>query len=240
MKYRFLFRFLLAGTFGLFSFLSYGQSIKSYDKVEIQTLYLNSKDSVVRFQVLTDSKKVKYLPVLTYWWYKSNAILKTTGGADGKLLGGEYVSFYPDNNLKEKGHFLKGVKDELWITWFPDGKIQEQVSWKKGVMHGERIVFDKDGNKLTSEKYRKGKLLKPKNKPEKKVKGTEHIGKTGETKDSGKKKQEPAGKPLQKTKINNASPLKKGEPAKKRDNGKPKPVEKGKPSVKSKQKAVGK
>lgn len=138
------------------------QSLKSYDKVEIQTLYINSKDSMVRFQVLSDSKKEKYLPEFTYWWYKSNAILKTTGGADGKLLNGDYVCFYPDNNLKEKGTFLKGVKDKLWITWFPNGKMQEQFTWKKGVLHGAHIAYSIDGKINSNEKYVNGVVKKKK------------------------------------------------------------------------------
>jgi hypothetical protein len=192
--------------FTLLSFFSiFGQaqnpSIKSYDKVEIQTLYLNSKDSVVRFQVLTDSRKVKYVPALTYWWYKSNTILKTTGGADGKLLNGEYVSFYPDNNLKEKGKFLKGVKDELWITWFPNGKIQEQISWKKGLMHGQRIVFDKDGNKTSTENYRNGVLLKAK----KKTKENKPKENDTKQKDTGKNKEVVANKSKTASKAENKS-----------------------------------
>lgn len=147
---------------------SFGQNIKSYDKVEIQTLYINAKDSVVRFQVLSDNKKAKYLPAYTYWWYKSNTILRTTGGADGRLLNGEYVCFYPDNNLKEKGAFFKGVKDKLWISWHSNGKICEQVTWKKGVINGERFIYDKDGKILLKERYVNGKLKKGKIKPDSK------------------------------------------------------------------------
>jgi antitoxin component YwqK of YwqJK toxin-antitoxin module len=122
----------------------------------------------VRFQVLSDSKKVKYLPAYTYWWYKSNTILRTTGGADGRLLNGEYVCFYPDNNLKEKGSFFKGVKDKLWISWYSNGKISEQVTWKKGVINGERFIYDKDGKILLKERYVNGKLKKGKAKPDSK------------------------------------------------------------------------
>ncbi len=168
---------------------SFGQNIKSYDKVEIQTLYINAKDSVVRFQVLSDSKKVKYLPAYTYWWYKSNTILRTTGGADGRLLNGEYVCFYPDNNLKEKGSFFKGVKDKLWITWHSNGKINEQLTWKKGVMNGERLIYDKDGKVLLKERYVNGKLKKNKVKQVVKDKGKSTQPKESKQDNSGKSKQ---------------------------------------------------
>jgi hypothetical protein len=226
--------FILLSFFSIFG-QAQNPSIKSYDKVEIQTLYLNSKDSVVRFQVLTDSKKVKYVPALTYWWYKSNTILKTTGGADGKLLNGEYVSFYPDNNLKEKGKFLKGVKDELWITWFPNGKIQEQIIWKKGLMHGQRIVFDKDGNKISTENYKNGVLLNAKKKVTKKIKENKPKEKDTKQKETGKNKEVGTNKPKTESKTE-----KKPAASKKTGTEEAKPLQKKTGITKGKQNSSGK
>lgn len=185
--------FLSAIFFSIHS--SFGQNIKSYDKVEMQTLYINAKDSVVRFQVLSDSKKAKYLPAYTYWWYKSNTILRTTGGADGRLLNGEYVCFYPDNNLKEKGTFFKGVKDKLWISWYSNGKISEQVTWKKGVINGERLIYDKDGKILLKERYVNGKLKK--NKAKQVVKDKRKPTQPKESKQDNTGKPKSSGKSVQ-------------------------------------------
>lgn len=164
----------LIGALLLMPKTSDSQSIKSFDKVEIQTLYLNTKDSVVRFQVLNESKSAKYLPELTYYWYKSNTILKTVGGADGKLLNGEYVCFFQDNNLKEKGKFLKGIKDGLWISWYSNGKINERINWKKGILHGEHISFAADGSVAFSKRYKNGVLQVKREKKKTTTKTTVH------------------------------------------------------------------
>lgn len=149
------------------------QSLKSFDKVEIQTLYINAKDSLVRFQVLSENKNNKFEPSLVYYWYKSNAILKTTGGGDGKLLNGEYTCFYPDNNLKEKGKFLKGLKNESWLSWYEDGNLKDMWTWKKGKLHGIHDAYSRDGKIVTNEKYKNGVLRKKK---EKKVKVPDSDG----------------------------------------------------------------
>ena len=167
------------------------QSLKSYDKVEIQTLYINAKDSMVRFQVLSENKNNKYIPSLTYFWYKSNAILKTVGGADGRLLNGDYVCFYTDNNLKEKGKFNKGLKDETWMSWNADGKKREQVTWKKGVKNGVHLVFNNEGNVVTIEKYKNGVLQVKKEKKVKKV-----VQKEAQVKPANAKNKEAPAKPM--------------------------------------------
>jgi hypothetical protein len=128
-------------------------------KHDLQTLYINSKDSVLRFGTITYDKVTVFDPAKTYFWYKSNAILKTAGGADGRLLTGEYVCFYPNNNLKEKGTFNLGLKDGAWTSWLDNGQIRELAHWKKGALHGYHIIYDQDGSTIISEKYKNGKLV---------------------------------------------------------------------------------
>src|ERR1041385_3900523 len=54
------FKSYLLAVFCALSIKSSAQSLKSYDKVEIQTLYINAKDSQVRFQVLSENKSNKF------------------------------------------------------------------------------------------------------------------------------------------------------------------------------------
>jgi hypothetical protein len=175
------FKCLLAVLYLLNGIDGNGQSIKSFDKVEIQTLYINAKDSLVRFQVMSDSKKVKFEPGLQYAWFKSNTILRTMGGADGKLLNGEYTCFYPDNNLKEKGKFSKGVKNGSWINWYENGKMQAIITWKLGKLHGIHKIYDSDGKVIVSEKYRRGSVVKEK---KKEIKNDKHPTDKSISKDS--------------------------------------------------------
>ena len=142
------------------------QSIKKFDKIDTQTFYINSKDSVLRFQASSDIKIKKYSSGLVYYWYKSGSILKTMGGSDGRLLNGEYICFYPDNNLKEKGKFKNGLKDGAWTTWFETGKIKELYHWKKGILNGTHYIYNHDGSISSTEAFKNGNILKEKTKKE--------------------------------------------------------------------------
>jgi hypothetical protein len=80
-----------------------------------------------------------------YYWYASNKIMETRGGYDGKLLHGDYSSFYLNNNLKEKGKFKLGQKLGRWTTWYDNGKIKE-VSWyRHGSKRGTQELYDRNG-----------------------------------------------------------------------------------------------
>ena len=129
-----------------------------------QILYINSKDSVTRFGTVSlTNNNINYIPSRTYYWYKANTVLKTMGGADGRLLDGEYACFFPNNNLKEKGTFRMGLKDGTSNRWLDNGHIKELTTWKKGVLHGCHIIYDADGKILqTSEKYKNGALQEKK------------------------------------------------------------------------------
>jgi len=128
------------------------------DKNPVQTNYINTKDSTVRFETTNQHTVKNFTSSLTYYWYKSNAILKTVGAADGRILCGTYTCFYPDNNLKEKGQFTQGLKTGVWLTWFANGRMKELFTWKKGLLNGKHIVYDENGREILNENYKKGEL----------------------------------------------------------------------------------
>ncbi|HEX8514823.1 MAG TPA: hypothetical protein VF868_01400 [Bacteroidia bacterium] len=126
---------------------------------ENYTIYINHQEGAVKANVLSQQKKkIEVNKDLYYSWYISNKIIETQGGFEGKILDGNYTSFYSSNNLKEKGVFFKGLKNGEWITWYEDGKIQSVKNWKKGVRNGTFKNFDNNGNILEEIQYSKGKV----------------------------------------------------------------------------------
>src|ERR1041385_2738163 len=77
----------------------------SEEQSKTYIVYINYRDYSVHASVLFDNGKVHPKIGYTYYWYSDNDIKATDGGFDGKLLHGEYKSFYLDKNLKEQGNF---------------------------------------------------------------------------------------------------------------------------------------
>jgi len=70
-----------------------------------------------------------------YTWFDKGAIGNTQGGYSGKLLHGVYTSWYlPSKQLKEKGEYVYGLKEGIWLYWAESGQIRETENWKKGVL----------------------------------------------------------------------------------------------------------
>lgn len=185
---------------------------RSHDTYEIN---INKKDSSVRANVYNDPLTVKTKTGCTYYWYAYNKIHFTQGGYDGRLLHGEYVCFYPNGNIKQKGNFKDGLKEGEWVSWYDNGVIAEIAHWKGGLRQGAYKNFSQaggihieacykndklNGNYITYEeekitekkRYRMGKELLPKEKKQEKKKPVPHKNdaprENTEDKTSGKKK----------------------------------------------------
>lgn len=140
-------------------FLIAGFFIQSKDlpeKSTTYTVYINFENYSVRANVLYDAAKVKAKMGYMYYWYVNNDIKNTDGSFDGKLLHGEYKSFYRNLSLMEQGNFNHGLKEGSWKTWYTDGKIHEISYYKKGKENGEREVYDEQGNKFSKTHYKNG------------------------------------------------------------------------------------
>jgi hypothetical protein len=173
------------------------------------TVYINYASYSIRAEVSSSPLNFNAIKDLEYYWYASNKIYHTQGGFDGKILHGQFVSFYLSNNLKEKGIFKKGLKNGSWISWFENGKINEMTSWKRGLANGTFRTFNDAGNLISEAKYRNGKLHgsrkeyeNGKLKTERKFKRGREIIKTPKPVKSEKKKEsslkeKKAGKPDQ-------------------------------------------
>ena len=146
----FLFFFILS------NFSSYSQN-RNKSK-ETSSFTINTSNSTIKFEVL--SEKIVFQPIkaLTYYWFSTNKILETKGGYDGKLLHGQYACFYMNSNLKEKGKFKKGLKDGEWVSWFENGRIMETITWKSGLKSGPYRSFNEQGHPVLEAEYKNGLL----------------------------------------------------------------------------------
>ena len=132
---------------------------KKYEKHLINNeISINYPDSTVFAEVYHGEKEIKPKIDRYYIWYRANDIKITKGGFDGRLIHGDYIVYYHDKSLKEKGQVNKGQKKGRWIRWYQNGEISEIVHWKKGLQHGNFQTFDHKGKLESEGKYQKGKL----------------------------------------------------------------------------------
>jgi hypothetical protein len=123
---------------------------------ETYTVYINYPGHSVRANVLHGPAKIRPRTGFVYHWYSDNDIKETDGGFDGRLLHGEYKSFYLDKNLREQGTFRHGLKEDEWKTWFPGGRLHELAYYKKGKLHGNYERYDENGNLEERSVYKNG------------------------------------------------------------------------------------
>jgi antitoxin component YwqK of YwqJK toxin-antitoxin module len=59
------------------------------------------------------------------------------------LLEGDYIDYYSNGELEEKGSYLNGEKNGKWLSFYYIGneKIESQCSFKEGKKVGDCITF---------------------------------------------------------------------------------------------------
>jgi hypothetical protein len=125
-------------------------------KSDTYMVYINYENYSVRANVLYNAKKVKAKMGRMYYWYANNDIKNTDGSFDGKLLHGEYKSFFRDMGLKEQGNFNYGLKEGEWKTWFNDGKIHERINYEKGKAEGIEELYNEQGEIVSRSHFKNG------------------------------------------------------------------------------------
>lgn len=131
---------------------------KDPGKRKSHEITVNSTDAIIKIEVRSKQKKLSPKNNLIYYWYKSNKILATEGGFDGKPLHGKYTSFYFSQNLMEKGLFKNGLKKGEWKTWYENGKTEEIINWKSGIKHGKHVSYNFSGELVAEGNFKKGQL----------------------------------------------------------------------------------
>lgn len=131
------------------------------EKMEIKAMnrqMIKRKDTVYRFYAIIPEKPIKVRPDRQYYWYKSDTILSTVGGYDGRVLDGSYVVFYPDKNLQEEGLYRNGLRTGEWKSWYPGGKLRLVQHWDEGMKSGSFTEYDFEGRKLREGAFRNDHL----------------------------------------------------------------------------------
>lgn len=121
---------------------------------EIQKKVIRTKQHDIHFYVSLKSKKADKERM--YYWYKSGEIHTTMGAAGGELLHSDYLKYFNDNQLAEKGVFRYGLKDGLWKAWYPQGNLKKTEDWSNGIKDGKYNDYNEKGELRISGKYRNG------------------------------------------------------------------------------------
>ena len=125
----------------------------------LERVTLNKSDTIYQFYTSKPTgRKPQVHESSYYYWFRGDTVLVTRNGFDGKLLHGEYRSFYPNKNLKESGRFEYGLKTREWKSWFSNGELQSVTIWRSGKKEGQFQEFSSDGQKQRSGQYKEDKL----------------------------------------------------------------------------------
>ena len=93
-------------------------------KVKHQDIVLSSVEGDKKFQTINDlDPNIRTKNDRWYHWYHPHDLHITAGDYSGRLLDGEYKSFFPKGDLKEKGEFKKGLKSGQWKSWYENGTV---------------------------------------------------------------------------------------------------------------------
>lgn len=149
---RFILLFTLLSTFTL------AQSFVTPSKMEAFNITVNYPEFTIKTQMLKEGKQIKTRNDLTYLWYKSNQIMETSGGFDGRLLHGYYKAFYLNNQLKEQGEVKYGLKDKEWKYWYSNGQLKEVITWKSGRKNGVYLLYNENGKLMAKSTFKQDKL----------------------------------------------------------------------------------
>lgn len=125
-------------------------------RIVTSPVYINSPDSSVYANAITNVIKRKPKIGHAYYWYKMNSILSSDGGFSGRLLHGSYTSYFHNHNLKCQGTFDRGLKQGVWTTWFSNGKVSERTHYSNGLVDGARELYDSLGFLTMRIYYRNG------------------------------------------------------------------------------------
>jgi hypothetical protein len=122
------------------------------------TFHIEKKDTSISFDVCAVNPKVDVNQNSLYAWYSDRSIMETKGGFSGKLLDGQYISYYGNKNLQEKGMYIQGRKEGKWIKWHPNGKINEVIYWRNGEKRGKYYLYNDAGQKMLFAHFKHDKL----------------------------------------------------------------------------------
>jgi antitoxin component YwqK of YwqJK toxin-antitoxin module len=116
------------------------------------------KDTLFQFYVTSPDIHFKPEDDREYYWYKSDTILTTFGGFEGKLLDGSFTKYFPNRNISIREIYSLGLKKGESKSWYPDGKLKSVIQWVNGKKKGFFKEYDSAENLVRYGKYKEDRL----------------------------------------------------------------------------------
>ncbi|WP_435578721.1 toxin-antitoxin system YwqK family antitoxin [Gilvibacter sp.] len=127
--------------------------LMSFGQDYLQKRMIRGKDYDHHFYIFTKARKAERDKL--YHWFKAGELHQSFGATGGYVLHKEYLKYYSDNQLAEKGAFHYGLKTGQWKSWHPNGTYASLAEWQNGSKNGDYLAFDEAGNLLTSGRYKR-------------------------------------------------------------------------------------
>ena len=122
---------------------------------ETMQVTINLDESTLKFNTFEDEEDLLFTNKFrNYYWYKTNELLTTQGGYEGRLLHGEFTELYDSKSLKRKGEFRKGTKQGSWRYWNTEGALTAMTKYRAGRRSGRSLRFDDQGYISESHRYK--------------------------------------------------------------------------------------
>lgn len=128
----------------LLSFSSPGAYSQSKD-LPIFTRFTIINEDGTKHVFHADNLKYRAVSEKTYTWYSTNMLHTTMGGYSGKLLYGQFTTFFPNKSLSERGNYAFGMKDGIWKSWYENGNLKKESQWLAGIEEGPFIEYNEQG-----------------------------------------------------------------------------------------------
>lgn len=127
-----------------------------FKKHHLEDRSISMPDRSLKFQVQSETSKLKAKSHLVYYWVLGNELHHSQGGYEGKLLHGHFSAFYPDRQLKTQGAFFNGLKHGHWKQWSPNGYLKTSTAYQRGLKHGRAQTFDDHGHLVSEQSFKNG------------------------------------------------------------------------------------
>ncbi len=129
---------------------------KDPDKIKYQDITINAAEGKRQFRTTNNlNPKIHTRTDRWYHWYHPHELHVSAGNFSGRLLDGDFTSYFKSGSLKEKGQFKKGLKTGEWMIWFENGKLSEVAEFKNGKRHGDYCSYDLQGNVMIKGVFKK-------------------------------------------------------------------------------------
>ncbi len=121
---------------------------------------LNSSESY-KNGALDGPKIIYYLSVDLS---RSSPLVSSISNYKNDVLSGEFTKYFENGSMMEKGTYIDGKREGLWINFYPGGTKESIVRYEHGLRNGWTFAYDKSGKEIAkyyyfNEERLEGKML---------------------------------------------------------------------------------